>query len=202
MHTGWVIVYADGRVIQEREVGGLHMWFFPPKLFERRLTAAGLEGVRSGAVDPKALLTETGLPSEPLPSPPADTWADAEFKPYEATRYAVCPWANPTRALNRLPAPARALLRGKERTYANIDLIVRQDYGPHPQSPAQCFEVSADDARALPGILIDAETTSTQPGGVPGAIHLPVNEVGDQVEMIMTLEPILPHGEWIIDLGG
>jgi hypothetical protein len=46
--VGWVVVYGDGRVIQMRDMAF--------ELFERHLTAKGLDLVRSGAIQPMALL--------------------------------------------------------------------------------------------------------------------------------------------------
>ena len=48
------------------------------EMTERRLTANGLDLVRSGAIEPAALIYGP-LAAQKLP---ADTWADPEFKPY------------------------------------------------------------------------------------------------------------------------
>src|SRR5688572_20112396 len=73
IHYGWTLVYDDGRVMFGPDGG---------QLLERRLTAQGLDLVRSGAIQPRALL-------EPPSSQPADTWAAAEWTPYLPKRHAA-----------------------------------------------------------------------------------------------------------------
>jgi hypothetical protein len=176
-HEGWVIVYDDRRVIAH---SALSTMGWSGSMYERRLTADGLDRVRSGAVPASAFLYEfypgTALadwepfpPSGELPpgfaaTPklPADTWADPDFKTYVASRYALC---DATSGLGRLPAPVQTLLRGKERTYTNVDLVSQSFTGSSP--PEQCFEVSAAEAGVLKGALV------VEPW------------------------PILPHGEWV-----
>jgi hypothetical protein len=72
-------VYADGRVIS---LGEEDVKFSDVGIVERRLTPAGVDLVRSGAVDPSAFLG--------APSLPQGAWADPEVKPYAPSRYAVC----------------------------------------------------------------------------------------------------------------
>jgi hypothetical protein len=94
---GEASVYADGRVLLRT----------PPRpITEQRLTPAGVNLVRSGAVEPRDfLIGGFGVP--------ADAWADPESRPYAAARFAVCP----SRVRYLLPAPARALLDGKASSY-------------------------------------------------------------------------------------
>ena len=109
IHVGYVYIYADGQVVLYRDRGAT--------LLERRLTQEGIDLVRSGAVDPSALLTH---------QLPEGAWADLEFRAYAPSSYAICSGgvAEPidaSRVVSRLPAPAQALLRGKERTYDTTD---------------------------------------------------------------------------------
>jgi hypothetical protein len=148
-HVGWVAVYADGRVIigerttELRAVNSLDS-------VERRLTADGLERVRSGEIEPRAFLEESVIKGS-ISNLPAGTWADPEFKDYEPTRYGMFwfgekgPGNGPfdaTKALSRLPAPVQALLRGKERTYKRVVFPL----GP---SGVEYFEVSAGRAKLV-----------------------------------------------------
>jgi len=88
VHGGWVLVYGDGRVIQMRDMAF--------ELFERHLTAKGLDLVRSGAIQPMALLPLQDRMWHSTPNcveitrDPAEVWADAEVKPYVPSRYAAC----------------------------------------------------------------------------------------------------------------
>jgi hypothetical protein len=152
-HGGWVVVYGDGRVVTS-------------EMTERRLTANALDLVRSGAIEPAALIYVARSLPQKLP---ADTWADPEFKPYVPSRYAACldpgnlDWfvgsrpGHATEMVGRLPAAARPLLRGTElREYSNdlfsdSDLFPPDSFWPHPvpmppDPPVECFEVSTKEA--------------------------------------------------------
>ncbi len=131
-----LVVYADGRVLwwnSLRPGGGDYV-------LERRLTPKGVDLVRSG-VEPAVHLYESDLPDS--------AWAEAEARPYAPPRYSVCfvisrpdgenvPSATDVvRAMDLLPAPANALLRGND---------------PDPLHPG-CVVVSTQDARAFSDIL-------------------------------------------------
>lgn len=178
-HLGWVIVYGDGRVIVGHETEPL----------ERRLTAAGLDLVRSGAIAPMDLL----FPSSSLPE---DIWADSTIRSYQPTRYAACPegpGTAPAPARAPLPAAAQALLRGREHTYTNVDVVSRPDSGPF--AVAECSELSADEAALLVGILHDAgfsdfdqlRTTIMTCGGL-----------GPSKDVSICVNAVLPHGSWVL----
>jgi hypothetical protein len=149
IHVGWVLVYADGRVIEYGSNGQCsdcdeRSEYAGGDLFERRLTANGLNLVRSGTIPPRFLLSGRQVYD---PAMPADTWADPEFKPYLPSRYAACfDPGNPEEIVGRLPAAARPLLRGKElRTHSNIDPYFPDLAWP----PAECFEPSTEEAIVL-----------------------------------------------------
>lgn len=215
-HVGWVLVYADGRVIWHPDGAGL---------WERRLTAAGLELVRSGAVQPSALLTGEGWNSRiSLPAALADAWADSRVRPYEPSNYAVCYWRtifsdsliDATHVVGRLPAPAQALLRGKERTYNNYFIRDNRGHlagrqGPLPAA-IECSELTTEQTRALGETFHDAgfsgessQDTSRRSWfedesgrWVAGFdMRVSLNGPGEPPEVRPGAMPILPHGEWV-----
>jgi hypothetical protein len=172
---GWVVVYGDGRVI--KMFSARPPLDYTEQLFERRLTAKGLDLVRSGAIQPMALLPLQDRmwhcgPVHRIPGgtsncveitrAPAEVWADAEAKPYVPSRYAAClgtsghldeiPQGQATEIVGRLPAAARQLLGDKElRSYSN-DLFPPSDLGLAPwlpDPPVECFEVSTQEAIVL-----------------------------------------------------
>ncbi|HET7235828.1 MAG TPA: hypothetical protein VFK59_05285 [Actinomycetota bacterium] len=136
----YLVVYADGRVLSWnalRSGGGDYV-------LERRLTPEGVDLVRSGAITAEDLATPPVFGRVP-----ASAWADAEARPYAPPRYSVCfvisrpdreevPSATDVvRAMDLLPAPANALLRGAD---------------PDPLHPG-CVVVTTQDARVFSSIL-------------------------------------------------
>jgi hypothetical protein len=213
IHVGWVVVYADGRVIEYGSNGQCsdcdeRSEYAGGDLFERRLTANGLNLVRSGTIPPRFLLSGRQVYD---PAIPADTWADPEFKPYLPSRYAACfDPGNPEEIVGRLPAAARPLLRGKElRTHSNIDPYFPDLAWP----PAECFEPSTEEAIVLYKTLRRAGFAFEWSGGeklVPadewpppwaGAPRGPCGGVEEPAEISVCFMPILPHGEYV-DFGG
>ena len=169
LHTAYLLVYDDGRVIWQLEG-------FPgqrrPHLFERHLTAAGVDLVRSGAVQPSTLLDEASVSScapgkavcpsnlSVLPAPrnpsalPAGTWADSEISTYEPSRWAID--ALSEAEIARFPAAAQALLRGAERaTYKNVFLLYPDEPPPSWTRSVEVFELTTAEVRALCAALIE-----------------------------------------------
>jgi hypothetical protein len=186
IHEGYVFVYSDGRVV----------WHNDYSLFENRLSPAGLELVRSGAVPSNRIL---GLPSS--------VWAEAGWNPYKPSMYAICYHddegpVDATDVVDRLPAAAQSVLRGKERTYPETDAGL----GKAPLVP--CSEVASEDAHVLVDLLVAAgfEAGSNGPerdfldaGSTGGFVFAPdwsgrASHVG--VADLQFL-PILPHGTWV-----
>jgi hypothetical protein len=216
MHVGWVLVYDDGRVIWYDDCGSTSACVSPATPLqwhphERRLTPAGVQLVRSGAVQPSAFLRDVGwdAPSR-RPEPkalwlPESAWAEQESRPYVPSRYAVCYWeknrlADATSVVSRLPARAAALLRGKERTYHDFDLF----HEPPQGTAIECSEVTSEEARALRDAF-GAEGIHGSDAGNGYAINfdVPVNRIGEPIEMVgVWLPPILPHGEFVMGTGG
>ena len=202
VHRGWVVVYGDGRVITS-------------EMTERRLTANGLDLVRSGAIEPAALIYVARSLPQKLP---ANTWADPKFKPYVASRYAACPSGLGSRAghatemVGRLPAGARALLRGTElREYSN-DLFSPSDLGLDPwppDPPVECFEVSTEEAIVLFKTLRragfafgwvigdhDEAIRLAPPPPWAGTARGPCGGVLQPAAVEVCFMPLLPHGQW------
>jgi hypothetical protein len=211
MRTGWVIVYADGRVIGESYFIG------PPSLgpgiVERRLTPAGLELVRSGEVKPSTFLTQSTV------SQPAGAfWADAEFKPYAPSRYAV--WFSGWGALGppgpppsaNLPTAAQTMLHGKERIQ-DIAAVHKEMCSPaiatsDPGQRRRYFALSSEEASTLRNTLIDEGWFVANSSGTTAEIRAPGEPTWAETEFTghfgphMWQHPILPHGELItIDCG-
>jgi hypothetical protein len=196
IHWGFVFVYSDGRVVLLSDGS--------QTLLERRLTQEGIDLVRSGAADPRMGVPRTGLAHQL----PASAWADTEFAAYEPPGYAVCQgdWDEPidaSRVASRLPLAAQALLRGKERTYDKTDA------GLGAAPPLACFEMTAEAARILVGVLADAgfETDGSGPqptfleaGSFGGYMSRPARSgrAPEANRVSLMFQPILPHGTWVM----
>lgn len=179
-HNGWVYLYADGRVIWSPDGDAI---------YELRLSPAGVDLFRSEAVLPREEFLDWVLNRcsgvacvSPLP---ANAWEDAEIRAWVPTKYAICylgprDYIEPSGVVGLLPAPAQALLGGKERTY-------RAD----PASlPVKCSEVTTEQARGLDEILDDSGFEGNAEAG-----YRFVGPGGDWVQV--GFQPILPHGRWI-----
>ena len=181
-HNGWVYLYTDERVIWSPDGG---------TIYELRLSAAGVDLFRSASVSLKEevfnwVLNQcpgVGCVSPPLP---VNAWDDAEIRAWVPSKYAICYLGprddiEPSRVVGLLPAPAQALLGGKERTY-------RPD--PEHSRHVECSEVTTEQARSLDEILDDAGFEGDAEAG-----YRFVGPDGDWVQI--GFEPILPHGTWV-----
>ena len=181
-HVGFLFVYADGRVIWHPDLGG--------GPFERRLTPEGVDLVRSGDIQAEDL-----LPPWVLHGVPASAWADAEIKPYAPPRYAIC--LDPSRSVDLLPAPAQALLRGKEHTYEGAGPIFAflegDEHGDDFDPSTECFELTTDEALALDQILSDAGI-ERHSAADSGDVWFVLQHEGERVEI--GFNPLFPHGLW------
>jgi hypothetical protein len=186
---GWVYVYADGRVL----------WSFLGPTYERRLSPAGVDLVRSGAIEPSGFLGACLACAGP--ALPAGSWADTEIRQYVPSRYAMCHFEltrfQLSRFLDRLPSFAKEILRGKQQPYRGFtDTIV--DAGgpaqPELQPRIDCWEVTTGDARALDEVLSDAgfDAWRSTPDGV--VAFVPPADLGHGTDLWFT--PVLPHGEF------
>jgi hypothetical protein len=186
---GWVYVYADGRVL----------WSFLGPTYERRLSPAGVDLVRSGAIKPSVFLRGCLACAGPLL--PAGSWAETEIRQYVPSRYALCHFEltrfRPSRFLDRLPSFAQELLRGKQQPYRGITDKIWPAVGPaQPELQARidCWEVTTGDAGALDEVLSDAgfEEWRSAPDGV--VAFVPPADLGHGTDLSFT--PVLPHGEF------
>jgi hypothetical protein len=182
LHEGWVAVYADGRVL----------WFdYSNTINEQRLTPEGIDLVLSGDVEPQRFLEQRVLHWTDLDLP-REAWADPTIKPYVASRYAVCFYQEsgesnpgtinegyeyPATVLRFFPAPAQAILRGKDHAYGHSGEVLSP-------GPIECSELTTDEARDLDAIL--------------GNVRVEDSE-GD--EIYLEMHAILPHGEWVVLYG-
>jgi hypothetical protein len=200
MHWGWVLAYADGRVIWQFDRHG------PARRpFERHLTPKGVDLVRSGAIPPHTLLfqaTDLTCPEgeEVCPSAasavPAGTWADSEIRVYEPSRWSI--GALSEYDIGRFPAAAQAVLRGAKRaTYNNITLL----YPDIPTSPTESIELTTAELGVLRVALIDEgiplmslDSVSDPNAPVSGPFVSPTMiRLGNGLQLFPS--PILPHGE-------
>jgi hypothetical protein len=126
-------VYADGRVIWLTQ--------FTDGWLERRLTPAGVELVRTGALEAQVLRG---------PAAESDSvWEDPQAKPYVPSRYLVC---LSEETMRLLPQRTQDLLRG----YTDEQAVVHGevDYLAGGRGVA-CPTVTIEEARALDKIFLE-----------------------------------------------
>jgi hypothetical protein len=154
--TGFVLVYADGRVIVFPWGGSIV--YERGRVYERRITREGVDLVRSGAVEPSAFLGDASQAELP-----AGIWADPEARLWAPPRYAVCfsrsdgdhqRDVDPSQVVDLLPGPAQALFRG----------IEPRSYEALGNPPTECLEVTTEEARDLEAIFSDAGVGVIEPG--------------------------------------
>lgn len=183
---GWVYLYADGRVL----------WSFLGPTYERRLSPAGVDLVRSGAIEPSVFLRQCLACTKPVL--PAGSWADDEIRQYVPSRYAMCHFelSRPSRFLDLLPLPAQELLRGKQQSYQGVtdpNLGVGGPAQPALLPRIDCWEVTTGEARTLDEVLSDAgfEEWRSTPNGM--VAFYPPADLKRAPGLWFT--PVLPHGE-------
>ena len=149
----------------------------------------------------------TELLATPVAHLPPGAWADRQLRAFVPSRYAVCysRWEpvtgrhalEPSRIIRLLPAEARRLLRGKDRSYPAYSSPLALDVSPSQRS-VTCSELTTSDARRLAGIFGHAgyEADPFQAGS-PAKPYL--NErfrAKLPLDVVFSFEPILPHGQW------
>jgi hypothetical protein len=134
----------------------------------------------------RAISQLTALLADPRSGLPRSAWKDPKLRAYMPSRYAICG----PRALAWLPPAARALLRGKARTYQGPAWLIR----PRPR-PMSCPELTTREARALEEILsANGFERHTAPGVVWAKAGTgPVGADADAA--LVRLVPVLPHGQ-------
>jgi hypothetical protein len=187
IHEGFVFVYEDGRVLvhpdqQSWVPSGTQKW----RNYELWLSARGIDLVRSGQVLAQSFLHEPRLPT--------DAWADAVWRPYLPTRYAVC---GADGLEDILPGEAKQLLLSRKRVYPaaathvlEVGTLVPADY-----DGIACSELTIPDARRLLDFLavagFETQDRALLDGGSNGGFA--EGPDGRTVEFW----PIAPHGSWV-----
>jgi hypothetical protein len=210
-HWGWVLVYGDGRLIwgldiDARQPGGAS-W---GTTVERYLTATGLDYVLSLP----SLADDSSRPSSSSrnsiidvlertvdPRISADWWADPEFTVYEPASYAVCPYtddehdelADPTTAIEELPAPVQDLLRGTRLS------TITEIYPGSPAMngggpPTHCFTLPAEHAPTLVQLADSAGIVESNALAKGEGAHVRF-EADDGTSLSLSISPLLPHGQ-------
>ena len=175
VHDGWVRIYADGRVLWENDTG---------RILERRLTRTGMALVRSG------VLTGADIDDGRHDALASGIWAEAEFRPFSPSVYAVCFWVQleetgrhipATAVVDELPRAAQALVRGTERHFE-----ARWGHFPSQREPgAECFRLSPATVDAFQASLDSDDRRSWD---VEGDLPAPEPRIFPEVS------PVMPDG--------
>jgi hypothetical protein len=225
IHPGtWFWVYADGRVIWNRQgdfAGGANR--FSTGFLEQHLTAKGVELLRSAEgveLLRSGLLASLHRPDHPYPFPDVNPVSGARTvgigdglaelvepgtRAYVPARYAVCygapdaPEVEPSRILSALPAKARELLSAGL-LFSQVEPELGQS---HPEA---CSELTTDEARTVAEAFRDAGMQPFDPRFEVGDESATLGDYslgylvpipGTAESGLLGFEPMLPHGEWI-----
>ena len=192
-HEGWVLVYADGRVIWYPDAGaGLEGGVDRYTTVERNLTPVGLDQVESGAID-AAELNRPGTIQD-------DLWADAGFHPYAPARFAACGWRQYERwgewvdasiVFGDLPPAARATVRGTQQTITGMGLL--GNHPPEMTRPVECFILPAEQADDLVALSERPVTGYPSDGG-----QLTFVDFDRALVTELWIQPVMPHGQFML----
>jgi len=193
IHAGWVLVYADGRVIWYPDAGaGLGEGMSRYAIVQRRLTTDGLRLVRTGAIRVQDFNQADQVPTH--------VWAEAGYRLYVPAEYAVCGWeqgeqsggwVDATSVLGDLPPAVRALLRGTHRTFSGFSFLDLTP--PELRESTTCFALTTEAAE-------DLVRLSYQP-------TLRYRRDGDWLTFVdpekalvtgMQILPVMPHGQFVL----
>ena len=123
---------------------------------------------------------------------PRSAWKDPKLRAYVPSRYAICS-EGPSRDLAWLPPEARALLRGKMRTYQGHAWLIRL---PGPPSSFACPELTTRDARVLEKILgANGFERHTAIGVAWAKAGTGPHRPGQPRPQLVVFKPVLPHGQ-------
>lgn len=151
----------------------------------------------------RALGRLTNLLSDPAAHLPASAWEDEEVRAYVPRKYAICFFRgpprtphfgqplDPSRIVSVLPLAAQAFVRDEVRTYFPVRAGIAG-----PQLPRKCSEVTTRQARELDHILSRAgferePQLPSHPGTATNVRYAAPNHT-----VMISFEPILPHGQW------
>jgi hypothetical protein len=176
VHVGWVLVYADGRVLSYPD-------HYP--ILERRLTPSGVAAVRAGSLELHDLLYTFRAP--------AGIWVDHESQEYRPTAYAVCLWAgsNQPAEVRALPAAARDVLRGAPPARAGHAGTHSRVAASDVASDWHCLRVDRAGLAAL-------ERTATGVDRWASGDEIVFRGDVDGSRVALSVWPIMPHGRWIV----
>jgi hypothetical protein len=176
IHVGWVVVYADGRVLS-----------YPDRdpIVERRLTPSGLADVRAGSLELRALLS--------VSTSPAGIWIDSEGHEYRPTAYAACLWAGPDQPgrVGALPAAARRVLSAAPPSAADHADLYSSRAATDVNLRWNCLRIDMADLAALEraAARVDRTTHGT---------NIAFARATEGSRVTAHLWPILPHGRWMV----
>lgn len=191
VHTGWVMIFGDGRVLVSHDTGPIR---------ERRLSPAGLGLVQSGEV------TALDVRSNTFDS---EWWAVARYTEYVAAEYAACPrgepqpdgtWISASAALVRLPNAVRAVVQGSQKTIHGFEFDTFLPSGT-VAPPADwrrgilCFALSPAQASAITLISDERSAEIVAPGEEWGSVTF-MPDGGEPMEMVLI--PMLPDGRVLL----
>ena len=193
IHEGWVLVYADGRVIWYPDAhAGLAEGMSRSAIVERRLTTDGLRLVRSGAIQVGDFNWADLVPS--------DVWAEPRYRPYVPAVYAVCrweqdelsgTWADATTILGDLPPAVRALLRDTHRTFSGFSFLAMTP--PEVQEPTTCFALTTRAADDLVRLSYEPTLRYRKEGD-----RLTFVDPENTLVTTMWILPVMPHGQFVL----
>ena len=188
IHTGWVMIFSDGRVLVSHDTGPVR---------ERWLSPAGLDLVQSGQV------TALDVRSNTFDSA---SWAVARYTEYVAAEYAACPrhgepqpngtWISASTALVRLPHAVRAVVRGTQRTIFGFEFDTFLPSGM-VTPPADwrrgtaCFALSPGQASAIALVSDERSAGIVAPVGEWSTLTF-TPDGGEPIEVVLI--PMLPDG--------
>lgn len=172
VHVGWVLAYADGRLLSYRDSG---------PVWERWLTPAGLALATTSAVNWDQFLHVTQSMF------PASAWLDPAPREYRPSAYAACLWAGPNQPADRsaLPTAARSLLKDAARPPAGH--VVSASYGADTWN---CLRVTAAELDSLRQI-------AARDGNWDSGEELVLPPSADGSYVSADIWPVMPHGQWI-----
>lgn len=176
IHIGWVLVYADGRVLS-----------YPDRdpIVERRLTPSGVADVRAGSLDLHALLN--------VSRSPAGIWIDREGHEYRPTAYAACLWAGPNRPgrVSALPAAGRRVLSAAPPVAADHAGIHSGEAASDVNRTWNCLRIDLAELAALERVAVGVDRWTS-------GTDIVFVRATDGARITAQLWPIMPHGRWIV----
>ena len=196
-HTGWVMVFSDGRVLRAGAIGDV--------IREQWLSPAGLDLVRGGRVTAHDVWLDTALDVWPDDSALdlRGVWAAPQNpRSYVATEFAACPteqrginwvWIPATSVLHRLPSGVRDVVLGTQRSIPNVRFL-QLEWPADSATELECFAVNSAQVFAI-------AQRSDEPSPDVDPHDLFTFTTGGAEPLIMVLSPVMPDGS-VVRWGG